>query len=244
MDSIYKISSISAIGSTKVGKGWMNKANKGFNRMYYVNGGTGGYLENGRKIRFKHGALYFLPYYSNFVLYTDLDDNLDVTYIDFKLSTPVLSSNVYCVEHSASPIIELAIKTFRALCETPNRGSVQLEYLKETVAFLVSEAVCAQPQVLIHDETVITALNIMHADISKKITVSDIAKKCFLSTDGLIRKFTKSVGDSPYSYLKKLRLQTAIAMKAEGLPLSQIAEECGYSDSSALLHALSKTFSN
>ena len=247
METVYKITSISAIGSIKVESDWGYKSNKavnGYNRMYYINGGIGGYIENGKKIPFLRGVLYFLPFYSNFVLYTDTSDNLDVTYVDFKLSNPVLSSTIYNIDPTTSPFVESAINTFNVLCQAPTLTNIQLEYLKETIIYLVSEAVCAQPQVLINDETVITALNIMHTDISKKITIANIAKKCFLSTDGFIRKFTRSVGDSPYSYLKRLRLQTAIAMRAEGIPLSQIANACGYSDSSALLHAFSKHIEN
>lgn len=241
MEASYKISKISVLGKTAVGSGWANKAINGFNRMYYVNGGTGGYIEKGQKIQFIHGKLYFLPYYSNFVLYTDLDDNLDVTYADFKLTTPVMSSTIYCVSPDDSPCIASAINTFKLICETASRREAEIEYLKSTVAYLVGEAVSAQPQRIIKDEVVITALDHIHSSLSQKIVISDIARKCFMSTDGFIRRFTRQVGEPPYTYLRRLRLRTAATMRAEGIPLSEIAEACGYSDPSALLHALAST---
>ena len=241
MEASYKVSEISVLGSTAVGSGWGNKAINGFNRMYYVNGGTGGYIEKGQKIQFIHGKLYFLPYYSNFVLYTDLDDNLDVTYVDFKLTAPVISSTIYCVSPDDSPCIASAINTFKLICETPNRSVAETEYLKSTVAYLVGEAVSTRPQGIIKDEVVITALDHIHSSLSQKIVISDIARKCFMSTDGFIRRFTRHVGEPPYTYLRRLRLRAASAMRAEGIPLSEIAEACGYSDTSALLHALAVT---
>ena len=39
-------------------------------------------------------------------------------------------------------------------------------------------------------------------------------------------------------YLKKLKIRTEINMRNEGYSLNEIAEKCGYSDSSALLHAI------
>lgn len=244
MEPSYRILSIPLIGSTSVGKGWGNRAINGFNRMYYINSGIGGYIENGQKIQFVHGMMYFLPYYSNFTLYTDLDDNLDVTYADFKLTTPVLSSTVYRIDPRSSPCIESAINTFKVICMATQRSEAEIEYLKNTVTYLVCEAVSSQPQKLIHDQITITALDLIHSDISQKLSIADIASKCFLSTDGFIRRFTRNVGETPYSYLKRLRLRAAISMRAEGVPLSEIAEACGYADPASLLHALSAAKGN
>ena len=238
MEASYRILSIPLIGSTSVGKGWGNRAINGLNRMYYINSGTGGYIENGQKIQFIHGMMYFLPYYSDFTLYTDLEDNLDVTYADFKLTTPVLSSTVYRIDPKSSPCIESAINTFKVICQSAERSETETEYLKNTVTYLVSEAVRSQPQRLIHDQIIITALDLMHSDISQKLSIAEIASKCFLSTDGFIRRFTRNVGETPYSYLKRLRLQTAFTLRAEGVPLSEIAEACGYADPPSLLHAI------
>ena len=92
---------------------------------------------------------------------------------------------------------------------------------------------------LITDSIIIESLNIMREKLSEKLSIEEIAKKFNLSTEGFIRKFKKYLGVTPYSYLKNLRVRTALVMRAEGHPLSEIAEKCGYSDPSALLHAIS-----
>ena len=78
----------------------------------------------------------------------------------------------------------------------------------------------------------------MHENLSTKISVSQLASNFNLTTEGFIKKFKKHIGVTPYSYLKNLRIRTALIMKKEGYLLSEIAEKCGYSDSSALLHAI------
>ncbi|MBR2460267.1 MAG: helix-turn-helix domain-containing protein [Clostridia bacterium] len=241
MEANYKIREMPFIGFATVGHGWKNEAYGGLNRMYYIKGGTGGYIEKGKKIPFVHGKMYFLPFYSNFVLYNDIQDNLSVTYTDFKLTTPVISSTVYCISPEDSPCIASAINTFNLLCLSQKRSETETEYLKNTVTYLVNEAVQAQPQKIINDEVVVTALDYIHSNLSQKISISDIAQKCFMSTDGFIRRFTRHVREPPYSYLRRLRLRTAMAMRAEGKVLSEIAEACGYSDASALLHAVAAT---
>ena len=80
----------------------------------------------------------------------------------------------------------------------------------------------------------------MNEKLREQITIEEIAKNCYLSTDGFIRKFKKQIGETPYSYLKKLKIRTALNLRLAGESLKDIAEKCGYSDSSALLHALGK----
>jgi len=238
-DSSFVVdASFYVIGSTAVGEGWKNKAAGGNNRMYYINGGTGGYIVKGQEVRFQSGMIYFLPYYSNFSLFTDLEDNLDVTFADFKLLNPVLSSTVFSLSPDESPLVSSAINTFKILCCTKNRNEDEKRYLKQTIEYLISVMVSTQPQRLINDQTIINALNYIHSSFSEKISVADIAEKCFLSVDGFIRRFIRSVGEPPYSYLKKLRLQTALSMRAEGQRLTEIAEACGYDNPSSLLHAI------
>jgi transcriptional regulator GlxA family with amidase domain len=48
------------------------------------------------------------------------------------------------------------------------------------------------------------------------------------------------MGETPYSYLKKLKIRTAQNMRMSGATLEEIAVKCGYSDSSSLLHAMAK----
>jgi transcriptional regulator GlxA family with amidase domain len=93
----------------------------------------------------------------------------------------------------------------------------------------------------VKDKVILKALTLMHENLGKKQLISEIASECYLSTNGFIRRFKKEIGETPYSYLKKLKVRTAQNMRMSGATLDEIAEKCGYSDSSALLHAIGNT---
>ena len=93
---------------------------------------------------------------------------------------------------------------------------------------------------MVKDEAIITALQIMHNELRNKVTIADIAKRCYLSPVALTQKFIKYLGEPPYSYFKKLKIRTALQLCDCGMKLDAVAAECGYSDASALLHAIKK----
>ena len=119
-----------------------------------------------------------------------------------------------------------------------NLSSTDRKFLKNTVMFLVDRIIEKNNCEVIKDKTIIKALKIMQENLATKQTIEDIAKSLYLSTDGFIRKFKSEVGETPYSYLKKLKIRTAQNMRISGMKLSEIAEKCGYSDTCALLHAI------
>ena len=66
-----------------------------------------------------------------------------------------------------------------------------------------------------------------------------ILREEFLSNEEFIRRFKNTLGVTPYTYLKQLKIRTATALRNEGMTLEEVAEKCGYSESAALLHAIS-----
>lgn len=90
----------------------------------------------------------------------------------------------------------------------------------------------------ITDEIVIKSLEMMHTRMHEKLTVNEIARECYMIPDSFIRRFSRVVGITPHTYLKNIRLRTSCYLKESGMSLAQIASEVGYSDASALCHAL------
>ena len=110
---------------------------------------------------------------------------------------------------------------------------------RRTVFELLDAAEQAGAMVLA-DKPVNCALEIMNRRMGERLTVSDIAAECYMSTDGFIRKFTRAVGMTPYAYFKNLRLRAAAALRESGATAAEAAEKCGYSDAAALLHAMKR----
>ncbi|MGH1541476.1 MAG: helix-turn-helix domain-containing protein [Arenicella sp.] len=82
----------------------------------------------------------------------------------------------------------------------------------------------------------------MQEHMDQTISLQQLADICCLSTYHFSRMFKQTTGLSPYQYLLKLRMQKAKEMLKQGLPLSQIVHNCGYSNHSRFARAFRGMF--
>ena len=236
-------------GSVKAPYDWVTSVPIGINRLVYINGGDGGYLKNEEKVPFIKDNLYLFPGNAYFVKtyssYETDEARLDHGFVNFELIPPILSDEVMCIDPFEDNDVKCAVEVFKLLCLKSteekmfeNLSASERKYLISTVLFLVDKIVEKYDCRVVSDKVIIKALKMMHESIGTKQTIEQIAKECYLSTDGFIRKFKREVGETPYSYLKKLKVRTAQNMRQSGMKLNEIAEKCGYSDPCSLLHAI------
>ena len=230
-------------GFCEVPRPWYTALCEGVNRLYYIHGGTGGYRADGYHKQFMTGMLYLLPFFSKVIPYTDEHDRLVHTYANFELIPPIISREPLVLDPKESPETEAVLNTFLVLSKKAAGKMLAGEegrMLTASIEYLVSRAIAASGTSLLDDPTLNKALGIMNDRMRDGLGIADIAKECYMSTDGFIRKFTRVVGSTPYAYYKRLKLRTALAMRESGYTLEAAAEACGYSDASALLHAIAK----
>ncbi len=238
-------------GSEKAPYNWKTSTSVGTNRIIYITGGEGGYIIDGVKIPFKKDCLYLIPSSAHFIpTYTSYESDesrLDHMYVNFEIIPPIITKDVLCLESFDDEETKIALEAFKTFCTQCNlkRGHTILsessqKFLKSIVIFLVDKMLKEFKCEIVKDTVILNALKLMHKNLGRKQLISEIAEKCYLSTNGFIRKFNKEVGETPYAYLKKLKIRTAQNMRMSGATLEEIAEKCGYSDSSALLHAINK----
>ena len=202
-------------GRCRVGDWWKTTASDGLNRLFYIDGGTGGYIKNGIKTPFEAGKLYLIPYYANIITYTNLTDNLDHTFVGFVSNHPILSTEVLELDPSSSEKITSALMVFRSFADInylrrvapdPDPRKDELRFLRAITAYLTDKLIQARNDRVIEDRTVISALNMMTESLGSRITVTDIAKKLGMTPNGFIKRFNRCVGETPYSYLKNLKI--------------------------------------
>ena len=238
-------------GSEKAPYNWKTSTSVGTNRIIYITGGEGGYIIDGVKIPFKKDCLYLIPGNVHFVpTYTSYDTDevrLDHMYANFEIIPPIITKDVLCLESFDDEETKIALeafKTFTTQCALKsgfiNLSKSSQDFFKSIVIYLVEKIRDKFNCGVVKDKVILNALKLMHENLGRKQLISEIAEKCYLSTNGFIRKFNKEVGETPYAYLKKLKIRTAQNMRMSGATLEEIAEKCGYSDSSALLHAINK----
>ncbi len=240
---------IQCVGKSKVPdkNEWKTNVSKGINRLVYVIGGEGGYYLRGEKHAFKRGFLYLLPAYENIPTwssYESIESRLDHTFVNFEMIPPIITKDVIELDPYKDPMIHVAFSMFDKIAESTecrmyNLKSDELYYLKATVIYIINKMVAECNIKMLDDKILISALEQMHKGISTEISIRDIAEKSFMSYDGFIRRFTRALGVTPYTYLKQLRIRTATALRDEGATLEEAAEKCGYSDAASLLHAIS-----
>ncbi|HET9160775.1 MAG TPA: AraC family transcriptional regulator, partial [Caulobacteraceae bacterium] len=78
----------------------------------------------------------------------------------------------------------------------------------------------------------------LHDNAHRAVAQSQLARIAGLSQFHLARQFRDAFGQSPGAYHRQVRLQCAQGFLDEGLTLDAAAERTGYSDGSALGHAL------
>ena len=240
---------ISCTGKAKVPnkEKWVNNIDGGMNRLYYIIDGVGGYYQQGKKIQFKKNHLYLLPAYNDFPTWSSYENEesvLNHCFVNFEIIPPIITKEVIEYNPHNDPMAEIAFSVFDKISESAkcimyNLKEDEIYYLKSTVIYLVKKMMTESEVKTLDDKIVISALEKMHKNISKDISIKEIADQSFMSYYGFIRRFKNALGMTPYTYLKQLRIRTANALRNEGATLEEAAAKCGYSDSSTLAHAIS-----
>ncbi|MCB5176783.1 AraC family transcriptional regulator [Microvirga lenta] len=81
----------------------------------------------------------------------------------------------------------------------------------------------------------------LQENLSRKVSVADLAALCGLSPGHFIQAFSKTFGQSPHRYLLHLRLSAAEMMLfGSDLPITEVAYRSGFSSQSHLTTAMRK----
>ncbi len=235
-------------GKTAVGKSWDFKTPKNLNRLYYIHEGDGTYIHNGKEYGFIPGMLYFLPYTVKIRPKGDPKNPLLHSYADFELIPPITANEPIIFDPAKDSMTETACTVFLKGAELAACGRLNCSDMSDeltgfcfsAVKFLALHISEANGFLPVNDEIVIDALEYMLGNIHEHIKIRDIAKRYYISEDVFIRRFSKVMSITPYAWLKNIRLKTARSLLDNRSSLTAAAAAVGYSDASALLHALKR----
>jgi transcriptional regulator GlxA family with amidase domain len=83
----------------------------------------------------------------------------------------------------------------------------------------------------------------LRAHLSEPLRVRDLAAHCGFGMRRFHQLFNEAFGETPYRYLQRLRLDTAITLLGDARnSLSDIALQVGFGDQSAFTHAFTRRF--
>ncbi|EJT5936828.1 AraC family transcriptional regulator [Clostridium perfringens] len=223
--------------------------------IHYVTKGYGTFKFNGKVYNLKQGDIFILLKGMQVEYVASIDDPWEYYWIGFSGSnaneylnrTSITNSCVAnCEENSKIPKIILNMceisKTYN-----PSRSD-DILLLKELYSLLYALIEEFPKPFEYKDKELHTyiqdALNFINSNYMHSITVQEIADYVNLSRSYLYKMFIKNLGISPQRYLINLRMYKAtLLLKSTKLPIGEVANSVGYSDSLLFSKTFSKHFS-
>jgi len=86
------------------------------------------------------------------------------------------------------------------------------------------------------------ALQAMHGDMRKPWDIHGLAAVAASSRATFLRRFTKLMGQSPMHYLAALRMNQALVLLEQGMPVARVADTVGYASERTFRHAFKRHF--
>lgn len=93
-----------------------------------------------------------------------------------------------------------------------------------------------------YNEKISDILSYINENITKELTVDELASRSYLSRYHFMRLFKSQTGYTVHNYIRQKRLTLAARLIREGMSASHAAAECGFSDYSAFHRAFTSTF--
>lgn len=81
-----------------------------------------------------------------------------------------------------------------------------------------------------NEERLKKMLSLIHSHYGENLTIGQLADMASISVSEAIRCFKATLGTSPIQYVKKYRLEKALALMDTGLTISEIGNQCGFDD--------------
>lgn len=82
----------------------------------------------------------------------------------------------------------------------------------------------------------------MHEHIAEKLTVSRLANECNLTDIQLLRQFKALTGITPFAWLLRIRLETALQLLHSGIRSTDVAMRVGFYDQAHFINAFKRAY--
>ncbi len=93
-----------------------------------------------------------------------------------------------------------------------------------------------------YNEKIAAALSYINENLTKELSVDELAALCYLSRYHFMRLFKAQTGCTVHNYIRQKRLVLAARLIREGMGAQSAAAECGFADYSAFHRAFTSTF--
>ena len=223
--------------------------------IHYVSKGKGTFKVNNKIFNLKQGDIFIILKGMNVEYMASMDDPWEYYWIGFSGSnsieylnrTSIIDSYVVtCTEDSKIPNIILNMCDISKNYNPSSSDDIVL--LRELYSLLYTFIKEFPKEFEYKDKELHTyiqdAINFINSNYMNSITVNEIANNVNLSRSHLYKLFIKNLKVSPQKYLINLRMYKAtLLLKNTKLPIGEVANKVGYTDSLLFSKTFSKYFS-
>lgn len=228
-------------GRSAVSDCWPINYFTGVNRLYYVNQGTAGYVLNEKEYFMEEGCFYLFPSHLSVRFFTKNDIIFDHTFFDFIITPPFLLDQVLSFPGKNTLLLQ-ALQLFHSILASFGRSEKTKQFLQshfETMLFLFQNEI---PYRQLEDDRIQKVLEQIHQNFCEPLSVSSFADQLHMDKTHFIRIFKEATGFTPYQYLKNHRMNTALGLLQNNVPVQTIAQICGYQSAAAFSSAFFQHF--
>lgn len=236
------IMALSVCGNCVAPQKWITYVHRHSYRLYFVRGGKVYFRVGDKEIKLQKNCFYLFPSSLPFLVRQDPDDRLDHLYYNFIMSPPLIASEpIVCSldEHPLLPsfllLMENSVEYYQSHHEKAYKNTAK-SILEAFLSFLFT----IKPFPTTIDRDILTSVKYIESHYPENLTMRDLAAQACLDENYFIRKFRKTLGVTPYSYLLNLRLGIAAEMRDLGATSSEAALAVGFQHTSSYHRALKR----
>ena len=213
--------------------------------IYYIDGDAA-FISGNSYTALEKNTLIFVPkgFFHNFnIKRQDEYVRLTISFPDIPILEEVLGEIRDIVVTRAADVIGLADAIIKNISATPfvsQALSVYASFLSLMAELTKHQSAPIPPQS--EKNTLSKCIAFIDEHFTENITISDLAKKYFVSKSFLFTEFKRSFGITIHQYITQRRMIYAKRLLDEGKKPTDIYSACGYSDYSTFYKAYTKRF--
>lgn len=196
----------------------------GFNRVYFVRGGTCRYDDGERAFTLKKNCLYVFPSGKRYTLRQDLNDPLDHLYF-------------HCTTHPAyDELVEAEVEENSLLADAlalliKHIGSAKTEKLTGLCELILS-SLPERNTPLNEEIDAYRVRDYLDKNLDRPVTLEELSKFAHREKSYLIREFKRKFSVSPLHYHNDRRLEQAVRLLQTGAGVNAVVERLAFSSPS------------
>lgn len=200
----------------------------------YIIKGKGKIIDNGIEYEPVAGDSYVLYPGSNHHYYSSSEDpwqkiwiNIDGDIIHSLLKTYKINGAIHFKDANTYDLFEEIYKATRS-----DMGYDRICHIAAVkIHEIISRLSRSQTQPDTRRPEALAIKSILDASLEKKLTLSDISDKVYLSPSQITRIFKHAYGETPYEYLLSKRIETAkIMLSSTNMQIKDISYKLGFAD--------------